>query len=111
MGQSFVSPTPSAMGYDLIKTLRVWEWFERKKLSNWKGFQFCEDGFPKNPERRIILISRSFGWDLAKELKARFGILLNLRPGRDETRKGQPKTSAIHHVEGIVKIAPEKIRE
>ena len=36
------------MGYDLIKTLRVLEWFERKKLSNWEGFQFCEDGFPKN---------------------------------------------------------------
>jgi len=87
LGQPFVCPTPSAMAYDLIKTLRVWEWFERKKLSNWEGFQFCEDGFPKNPGRRIILISRSFGWDLAEELKARFGILLNLRPTRDESRQ------------------------
>ena len=31
LGQPFVSPTLSEMGYDLIKTLRVWEWFERKK--------------------------------------------------------------------------------
>ena len=84
MGEPFECPTPSAMAYDLFKALRVWEWFDRSDLDKWEGLQFCDDAFPKNPGRRLLLVSRRLGWDLADELKPRFGIILNLRPGREK---------------------------
>ena len=87
LGEPYKCPTPSAMAYDLFKALRVWEWFDRSYLSRWEGFQYNNDGFPKNPGRSVLLISRRFGWDLAEELKPRFGIILNLRPGRDDSRQ------------------------
>lgn len=87
LGEPYKCPTPSAMAYDLFKALRVWEWFDRSYLSRWEGFQYNNDGFPKNPGRSLLLISRRFGWDLADELKPRFGIILNLRPGRDQGRQ------------------------
>jgi hypothetical protein len=87
LGEPYKCPTPSAMAYDLFKALRVWEWFDRSYLSRWEGFQYNNDGFPKNPGRSVLLISRRFGWDLAEELKPRFGIILNLRPGREDSRQ------------------------
>ena len=87
MGEPFECPTPSAMAYDLFKALRVWEWFDRSDLDKWEGLQFCDDAFPKNPGRRLLLVSRRLGWDLTDELKARFGIILNLRPGREDSRQ------------------------
>ena len=75
------------MAYDLFKALRVWEWFGLNRLDKWERLQFCDDGFPRNPQRRLLLVSRSFGWDLSDELKSRFGIILSLRPGRDESRQ------------------------
>ena len=86
LGEPYKCPTPSAMAYDLFKALRVWEWFDRSYLSRWEGFQYNNDGFPKNPGRSVLLISRRFGWDLAEELKPRFGIILNLRPTREDSR-------------------------
>jgi hypothetical protein len=35
----------------------------------------------------LLLVSRRLGYDLSDELKARFGIILTLRPGRDSERK------------------------
>jgi len=87
MGEPFECPTPSAMAYDLFKALRVWEWFDRSYLSNWEGLQYNNDGFPRNPGRSLLLISRRFGYDLSDELKARFGIIMTLRPGRDQGRQ------------------------
>ena len=87
LGEPYKCPTPSAMAYDLFKALRVWEWFDRSYLSRWEGFQYNNDGFPKNPGRSVLLISRRFGWDLAEELKPRFGIILNLRPTREDSRQ------------------------
>ena len=87
LGEPYKCPTPSAMAYDLFKALRVWEWFDRSCLSRWEGFQYNNNGFPKNPGRSVLLISRRFGWDLAEELKPRFGIILTLRPGRDQGRQ------------------------
>ena len=87
IGQPFECPTPSAMAYDLFKALRVWDWFDRSYLSSWEGFQYNNDGFPKNPGRSLLLVSRRFGYDLSDELKARFGIILTLRPGRDQDRQ------------------------
>ena len=87
LGEPYKCPTPSAMAYDLFKALRVWEWFDRSYLSRWEGFQYNNDGFPKNPGRSVLLISRRFGWDLADELKPRFGIILNLRPTREDSRQ------------------------
>ena len=87
LGEPYKCPTPSAMAYDLFKALRTWEWFDRSYLSRWEGFQYNNDGFPKNPGRSVLLISRRFGWDLAEELKARFGIILNLRPTRENSRQ------------------------
>ena len=87
LGEPYKCPTPSAMAYDLFKALRVWEWFDRSYLSRWEGFQYNNDGFPKNPGRSLLLISRRFGWDLAEELKPRFGIILNLRPTREDSRQ------------------------
>ena len=63
LGEPFDCPTQSAMAYDLFKTLRVWEWFDRNRLDKWERLQFCDDGFPRNPQRRLLLVSRSFGWD------------------------------------------------
>jgi len=34
-----------------------------------------------------LLVSRRFGYDLSDELKARFGIIMTLRPGRDQVRQ------------------------
>ena len=48
MREPFECPTPSAMAYDLIKALRVWEWFDRSYLSRCEGFQYNNDGFPKS---------------------------------------------------------------
>ena len=87
LGEPYKCPKPSAMAYDLFKPLRVRNWFDRSYLSRWEGFQYNNDGFPKNPGRTVLLISRRFGWDLADELKARFGIILELRPGRDQGRQ------------------------
>ena len=87
VGEPYKCPTPSAMAYDLFKALRVWEWFDRSHLSRWEGFQYNNDGFPKNPGRSVLLISRRFGWDLADELKPRFGIILSLRPTREDSRQ------------------------
>ncbi len=87
LGEPYKCPTPSAMAYDLFKALRVWDWFDRSYLSRWEGFQYNNDGFPKNPGRSLLLISRRFGWDLADELKPRFGIILNLRPTREDSRQ------------------------
>lgn len=87
LGEPFDCPTQSAMAYDLFKALRVSEWFDRNRLDKWERLQFCDDGFPRNPQRRLLLVSRSFGWDLSDELKSRFGIILSLRPGRDESRQ------------------------
>jgi len=49
--------------------------------------QYNNDGFPRNPGRNLLLISRRFGYDLSDELKARFGIIMELRPGRDSSRQ------------------------
>ena len=87
IGQPFECPTPSAMAYDLFKALRVWDWLDSSKYSSWEKVQYCNDGFPKNPGRRLLLVSRRLGYDLSDELKARFGIILTLRPGRDESRQ------------------------
>ena len=87
VGEPYECPTPSAMAYDVFKALRVWDWFDASNLSEWERLQFCNDGFPRNPKRYILLISRGFGWDLADELKARFGIILNLRPTREDSRQ------------------------
>ena len=84
MGEPYECPTPSAMAYDLFKALRVWEWFDGSYLDKWERLQFCDDSFPRNPGRRLLLVSRRLGWDLEDELKARFGILLSLRPTREE---------------------------
>jgi len=75
------------MAYDLFKALRVWDWFDRSYLSSWEGLQYNNDGFPRNPGRNLLLISRRFGYDLSDELKARFGIIMELRPGRDSNRQ------------------------
>ena len=37
--------------------------------------------------RRLLMVSRRLGYDLSDELKARFGIILTLRPGRDSNRQ------------------------
>ena len=87
MREPFECPTPSAMAYDLFKALRVWDWLDSSKYSSWEKVQYCNDGFPKNPGRRLLLVGRRLGYDLSDELKARFGIILTLRPGRDNERK------------------------
>ena len=79
--------TRSQMAHDLIKALRINEWFDENKKEKWERFNFSQRGSSIKAEKFVILVGRGFGYELIDELMDRFGIILELRPNRPEVFK------------------------
>lgn len=85
--QPRLRPNRSQMAHDLIKALRINEWFDENKKEKWERFNFSQRGSSNQANNFVILVGRGFGYELIDEFMDRFGIILELRPKRPNVSK------------------------
>jgi hypothetical protein len=85
--QPRLRPNRSQMAHDLIKALRINEWFDENKKEKWERFNFSQRGSSNQANNFVILVGRGFGYELIDEFMDRFGIIFELRPKRPNVSK------------------------
>ena len=75
-------PSSGALAYDVLKAIRVSEWFDLKEFEPFGRLTFEDGGFFRLIERNMALCGRLTGYELADALQERHGIVFELLPPR-----------------------------
>ena len=75
---SYVRPNPSALAFDVIKSLQMDEWLNENGFNCWTRDKFSDPLGMRSIDRRIVFISRSKAKLLSIFLKEKYDLILNL---------------------------------